>query len=104
MTKPRVIGRGPRQIAMPARGKRRNPEQNGNERNLRHGDEASPGQLSRIQRVKLSSLTSPAATASMTATASASDTANSTSFSPRKVTIARNAIRSLPSTKGWFSR
>jgi hypothetical protein len=51
----------------PRRGKRSNPEQNENERNLRHGDELPPGQLSRIQRVKLSSLTSPAATASIIA-------------------------------------
>src|SRR5680860_344724 len=83
------------------RDKRGHPKQNGHERNLRHrvGTPSPSGQLSRIHRANPSSSTSPAASASMITTASASGTTNSIPLRPRKVTIARNAIRLLPSTK-----
>src|SRR5689334_16927247 len=60
----------------------------------------SEGQLSRIQRVRLSSLTSPAARARMMAAASASGTIKSMPLTPRKVYSASSEVRLLPSTNG----
>src|SRR5829696_4526445 len=60
----------------------------------------SEGQLSRIQRVRLSSLTSPAARERMMAAASASGTTKSIPLTPRNVYSASSEVRLLPSTNG----
>src|ERR1700694_287697 len=60
----------------------------------------SAGQLSLIHRVRLSSLTSPAARERMMAAASASGTTKSTPLTPRKVYSASSEVRLLPSTNG----
>src|SRR5215204_1416870 len=62
----------------------------------------SEGQLSRIQRVRLSSLTSPAARERMMAVACAASGAKGMSLLRRKTIMAWNAIRLLPSTKAWL--
>src|SRR4029079_3629532 len=60
------------------------------------------GQLSRIQRARLSSLTSPAASERIMFVACACAGANRTPFLRRKTTMDMNAIRLLPSTNAWF--
>src|SRR4051812_25315443 len=62
----------------------------------------SEGQLSRIQRARLSSLTSPAARERMMAVACAGSGAKRMSLLRRKTIMAWNAIRLLPSTKSWL--
>src|SRR6188472_2847938 len=62
----------------------------------------SEGQLSRIQRVRLSSLTSPAARERMMAVACAGSGAKGMSLPRKKTIMAWNAMRLLPSTKAWL--
>src|SRR5437016_4701094 len=68
----------------------------------RHLSAHSEGQLSLIQRVRLSSLTSPAARERMMAVACAGSGPNGTPFLSRKAIMAMKAIRLLPSTKARF--
>src|SRR6202043_516454 len=60
------------------------------------------GQLTRIQRARLSSLTSPAARDIIIEVACACSGANLTPFLRKKVIMLINAIRLLPSTNAWF--
>ncbi len=60
------------------------------------------GQLSRIQRARLSSLTSPAASESIILVACACSGANLTPFLRKKIIMLMKAIRLLPSTNAWF--
>src|SRR5215203_118033 len=62
----------------------------------------SEGQLSRIQRVRLSSLTSPAARERMIDVACSGLGLKATLFFKRKILIARKAMRLFPSTKAGF--
>src|SRR5829696_2591521 len=62
----------------------------------------SEGQLSRIQRVRLSSLTSPAARERMIDVACAGSGAKGMSLPRKKTIMAWNAMRLLPSTKAWL--
>src|SRR3954468_14079630 len=60
----------------------------------------SEGQLSRIQRVRPCSFTSPAAKARIIAVALSGGTRKSISLRPRNTMMAPNAARLFPSTKG----